>query len=128
VAEARRFTALALADCQRIGDREGVRIYSENLNLLSNVGAAGAGGETAGDEARLRGLIAKAQDVSDEVRYESSNQLLFEVLAEMRHAEPSLTDAYRGKVYGLLGLNLFRLGDFEEARRYTELALEDCRP
>ncbi len=35
VTEARRFTALALADCQRIDDREGMRIYTENLSLLS---------------------------------------------------------------------------------------------
>jgi hypothetical protein len=33
-AEALRFTKLALADCQELGDEEGIRIYSENLRAL----------------------------------------------------------------------------------------------
>jgi hypothetical protein len=44
----------------------------------------------------------------------------------MNRSLSSVTDEYRGKVYGLLGLNLFRLADPAQARYYTELALQHC--
>ncbi len=45
----------------------------------------------------------------------------------MNQTTPGITESYRGKVYGLLGLTLFRLGDFAQAGQYTELALNELQ-
>jgi tetratricopeptide (TPR) repeat protein len=65
----------------------------------------------------LRDAIAHAQRLSDLGEFAASN-------AELER----LTDsgAYAGKVYGLMGLNHFRLGDLPAARAWTTRALTEC--
>jgi tetratricopeptide (TPR) repeat protein len=112
-----RYFELALRDCERTGDRKGVVIYSENLQSL-----LAANPESVFTEVRKD--IAKAQDLSDSLRYEDSNSILQKVLDNMNR--DTAAQAYRPKVHGLLGSNYFRLGDLQRAREQTEQALEEC--
>ena len=124
---ARKYTALALEDCRRTGDEEGVQTYTENMALFSS-GADHGDSQTATlPVARFRKEIARAQDLSDDVRYDESNDVLEAVLREMNSLPVGSQESFRGKLYGLLGLNLFRLGKMTDAGRYTELALRHCK-
>lgn len=76
--------------------------------------------------ARLRKEIGRAQDLSDDARYDESNDVLEAVLREMNALPAGSQESFRGKLYGLLGLNLFCLGRMTDAARYTELALKHC--
>lgn len=125
--EALKYTQLALEECQRIGDAEGVRAYSENLRVLAAAASAESGDEASARLRRIRGTIARAQDLSDEARFDLSNSVLDEALADIDTAGETIGAEYRGKLYGLLGLNYFRLNDRSRARSYTEKALEACR-
>jgi hypothetical protein len=115
LAAARHHTAIALAECRAAGDLDGVRTYTENLALLDAV-------PDDGPAAGRRERVARAQDLSDATRYRASIDLLHEVLAELDAGDP-----LRAKACGLLGLNLYRLGDLPGARRWTAEALEACR-
>jgi hypothetical protein len=119
---ARKYTALALEDCRRTGDEEGVRTYTENMALFSGDSRA-----ATLPVVRVRKEIARAQDLSDDVRYEESNAVLEAVLREMNSLQVGSQESFRCKLYGLLGLNLFRLGQMTDARHYTELALKHCK-
>jgi hypothetical protein len=116
-AAARRFTELALADCERTGDEKGVEVYAQNLATLSAVDADGP-------TAQCRRAVVKAQQLSDGMRYEYSNEILGDVLRSIE-ANPALL-TYRAKARGLMGLNFYRVGDLARAREFTELALGDC--
>ncbi|MBB5872749.1 hypothetical protein F4553_006183 [Allocatelliglobosispora scoriae] len=116
-------TEFALRMCAAIGDGEGVAIYSVNLDL-----ARLAEGAVRDDPATLRLIdvrrrIATAQDLSDGTRFHASNDLLWDLLAE--DAPESVR--HLAKIFGLIGLNLHRLGDTEGARQHTEAALAECR-
>ena len=115
-------TQRALEDAERQSDRETVRIYTENLAIVA------AARESADVTGALdwRARIASAQDLSDDAHYDESNRMLEEVAAALDEPGAADADTYRGKVYGLLGLNCFRLGDAAEARRWTERAHEAC--
>lgn len=110
---ARAYARAALEGCIAAFDLDGIRTYQENLDLLDAL-AAGPGLEA------LREGLAEAQDLSDAGRYEASNALLQEL------ASHSDADRYAGKLCGLVGLNLFRLGDRDGARSWTEAALKSC--
>ncbi|HKI00785.1 MAG TPA: hypothetical protein VKK31_02280 [Thermoanaerobaculia bacterium] len=124
--QALEYTQLALEDCQRSGDAEGVRVYAENLRVLAAAASAESGEEASARLRRIRGGIARAQDLSDDARFDLSNSVLDEVLTEIGSADEATGAEYRGKIYGLLGLNHFRLNDSACARSYTERALEEC--
>jgi tetratricopeptide (TPR) repeat protein len=117
---ARRFTEEALAECRKIGDAEGIRIYREHLEII-----ALSSGLAAADESvmEIRARIVEAQKLSDEGWHDTSNEVLMGILGTV---EEGADLEYRGKIYGLLGLNWFRLSDGEKAQRYTELALAAC--
>lgn len=115
--QARKYTELALRDCERTGDQEGVSIYTENLATL-----LAADPECA--LAQCRRKIARAQDLSDQLRYAESTALLHAALGDIEQ-NPELR-SYRSKVHGLMGSNFFRLGETARARELTERAVQDC--
>ncbi len=117
-AKARQYTELALVDCERTSDREGVAVYTENLAVL-------LAKDSSAPAAHCRKTIAKAQDFSDELRYEHSNALLREVIEDIE-ADPELRP-YRSKAYGLMGSNYYWLDDMQNAKDYTELAIQACK-
>jgi tetratricopeptide (TPR) repeat protein len=121
----RHFTQLALDECRRLGDQEGVRIYTGQLRVIAGVAA----GESSSDENEpssvVRANIARAQRVSDEAEFADSNEILLKLLADKDRTEA--VEEYRGKIHGLLGLNFSRLGDRDQARSHTEQALEHCK-
>ena len=105
--EAREATRLALEACAQVGDEQGVSVYRQNLQLL----------ETAltKDDAVVA-QVARAQELSDQGRYEASNAML----------EPLGLDAVTtltSKVHGLLGANYFWMGDRAIAARHTQEAV-----
>jgi tetratricopeptide (TPR) repeat protein len=114
---ARQYIEAALAECRQIGDAEGVRVYSENLELVVLSSAA-----TDEETVRMRAEIVKAQKLSDEGWYELSNQTLMALLHPAREES-----RYKSKICGLAGLNYFRLNDREKAEHYTKVALDECR-
>ncbi|GAB3474191.1 hypothetical protein [Amycolatopsis cihanbeyliensis] len=65
----------------------------------------------------VRDTIAHAQMLSDIGQFAESN-------AEL--ARLARSDHYLGKVYGLTGLNHFRLGDLAAAHDYTSRAVAEC--
>jgi len=113
--QARNYIERALNECKRIGDAEGVVIYAENL---STVLAADPASPTRG----FRREIAKAQDLSDTVRYELSNRILAAMVDDL--AEHL---SLRAKAHGLMGSNYFRLDDLNAAREFTARAIKDCQ-
>ncbi|HMD85345.1 MAG TPA: hypothetical protein VKO18_11685 [Terriglobia bacterium] len=117
---ARRFTEKALAECREIGDAEGIRIYAEHLEIITL-----SSGLSAADESvmEIRARIVEAQKLSDEGWHDTSNEVLMGILDKVKEGAGL---KYRGKIYGLLGLNWFRLSDKEKAQHYTELALAEC--
>ena len=106
-------------ECKRTGDRQGIAIYTENLAFC----LAAAKPNTLATQCRKQ--IAKAQNLSDQLRYEYSNKILREVLIDIEQF-PEL-QCYRSKTYGLIGSNNFRLGNVQDAKQYTELAIQDCK-
>lgn len=116
LAAARRYTLLALEECERTGDQDGVAVYTENLATL----AAREDGPTA----TCRRTIAQAQRLSDGMQYEYSNALLQGVLSDIEQT-PALR-SFRAKVHGLMGSNHYQVRDFENALMSTEAAMLDC--
>jgi hypothetical protein len=124
VAGARRHTAAALEDSRRASDREGVRVYTENLRVIETL--AGAPDVAASVAAGVRAEVARAQDLSDRARYEASNAVLEALMTRMDADPADAGKEYLGKIYGLLGLNFVRLGHPAVAQQYTALALQLC--
>ncbi|MBV1853795.1 hypothetical protein [Catellatospora tritici] len=116
-------TEQALRLCETVGDTEGAAIYTTNLELARLAEGAGRGDPASLRAIDVRRRIAEAQDLSDSGRYAVSNGVLRGLLAD---AAPE-TVRHLAKVYGLLGLNLYRLGQLDAARTHTEAALAQCR-
>ncbi|RYE42527.1 MAG: hypothetical protein EOP24_32340 [Hyphomicrobiales bacterium] len=114
VAGARIFTRDALEACVATGDLYGMWVYHDNLDILDAVTA---------DEplTMLRAQLAEAQDLSDTGHYAAAQAILAEL------ADRDDVDRYRGKLCGLIGLNLYRLGEVDGARAWTQSALQVCR-
>ena len=125
--DARQFTTRALQECRRIGDAAGVRAYTENLRVLAVAARADSADDDSVRVRRVRSLIARAQDLSDDARFDQSNDLLDAALAEIKAAGDGPGSEYAGKAFGLLGLNCLRIGDAARARLHTMTALEYCR-
>ncbi|WP_433525268.1 hypothetical protein ACQPZ2_09920 [Nocardia pseudovaccinii] len=124
--EAAHYTEDALRRCEDAGDREGAWIYAENLDAVVVARELESGTDIGAQLARCRERIAFAQDLSDTGRYQGSNAVLHELLDELADHR-NAGRRYLGKVYGLLGLNCFRLNEMTEAKRYTERAVTECR-
>ena len=69
---------------------------------------------------------AEARRLNEEGSFAQSNTILTAILSEMEGASGGFIDEYRPKIYGLLGVNFFNLGDIEMAQQYTQLALQEC--
>ncbi len=123
----REYTRRALDAAQEARDDDGVRTFTENLDIVSAIEAYVREGGLTGDLLRCRQRIARAQQLSDETRYEASNEILREVDAELEARPDSDGCRYRAKVWGLMGLNWFRLKDIAKALSSTERALAECR-
>ncbi|OLZ65520.1 hypothetical protein AV521_31115 [Streptomyces sp. IMTB 2501] len=128
IPEAVRYTERALQCCIETGDREGQWIYAENLEAVYTAQEIRLATPLGRRLMRYRERISYAQDLSDTRRYVASNDVLCELLDESDGAEADeeVGKRYLGKIYGLLGLNHFRLGALPEARRFTERALAEC--
>jgi len=125
--DAQRLTNRALEDCRRAGDASGVRVYTENLRVLAAAAATRSTDERDVRMLRIRAAIARAQDLSDDARFDQSNDALDTAIADIDAAGDGPGSEYAGKAYGLLGLNWLRLGDAAHARALTTKALEYCR-
>jgi hypothetical protein len=125
--EAERLTGLALEDCRRSGDHDGVRTYTENIRVLHAAAAAEAGDEPSRRLLRIRAALARAQDLSDQARYDRSNSVLHDVLTEITAAADGPGADLRAKALGLLGLNHHRLGNHARAVEFTTAALDESR-
>ncbi len=76
--------------------------------------------------ARLRKLYAKAAALSERSYYRESSGLLTQCLEELAPLKGSFVANLLPKALGLLGRNWFRAGDLDQARTFTEQALEAC--
>jgi len=126
IPEALQHTEEALRRCVAAGDREGVRIYTENLDVILVAKEVEEGTLAGRQLTYCRERIAFAQDLSDARRHQASNDVLHELLDEVVEGDTAGV-RYLGKICGLLGLNFFWLGDLPAARRFTELGLAECR-
>jgi hypothetical protein len=124
VDEAQRWNDQALAECEALGDRDGVRTYRENAELLDVLVLSRAHPLEGARVIACRRAIAQAQDFSDDGECERSTAILTEVLAGLDRVS---MQRYRAKVLGQLGWNAVRTGDLGAARRNTETALAECR-
>ena len=113
-----RCTHQARDECRKLGDDAGVRIYEEHLRALEAATQAARAG--------LRERTIRAQRLSDAARYTDSNRLLQILVEDLKRSDVTEADLYRGKVYGLFGLNHARLGDVAAAERWTRLAHDEC--
>lgn len=126
IPEALRYTEEAFRLCVASGDHEGVWIYTENLETIL-VAKEVKDGTTVGEQlTRARERIAFAQDLSDTGRYQASNDVLHDLLNEVTNI-PTAGLRYLSKLYGLLGLNYFRLDDLSAAQQFTAQALAESR-
>lgn len=116
----------ALEESRRIGYRAGIRTYKENLEVDLAVIEHIANKGPSGPICSIRAAIASAQTLSDHARYHRSIAVLSSFLADHRSTPEEILAPYMGKVCGLLGLNFFRLGRFDEAQTWTRSALEIC--
>lgn len=123
--KAREYAERARDDCARTGDRNGVRVYRENLQAVRVVEIRSTGSEIGTQLTRIMTEVVKVQELSDMGRYRRSNELLHELLNSMARGVGQPED-YLGKMYGLIGSNYFKLHDKERAREFTEMALREC--
>lgn len=70
--------------------------------------------------------MMEAQRLSDAGQYAQSITVVQTILEEMKGASGTFIDVNRPKMYGLLGVNFFKLGDLEAAKSYTSQALDEC--
>lgn len=120
------YTKRALEACEQRGDHAGVHIYRETLQIAETVMTLSLGTEIAVHLSSIIDSIINAQQLSDKGRYLKSNIILQELLMNLSKNETNVGDVYRGKIYGLLGSNHFKLGDRDEAREFTNMALQEC--
>ena len=123
LADAQAAVALALADCERNGDAEGIRVYGDNLALLQ----ASAGESTPETEAELELLeqFDSAQRLAEQGRFKASNELFATLLPPAAGPRQVLQDM-EPHVMGRIGYNEYRLGNLQAARTLIESARARC--
>ena len=117
-ASARSYAQRAQQLCAATGDADGMRVYAENLAAVDRL-------DPDGTIARCRSAIQQAQELTDRMRYDTSNAILVKVLSDV--GERREVDRYRAKVLGLMGFNHYWLGDLARARTFTEAARQRCQ-
>lgn len=122
--ESKKFMQMALDDCRRVGDEEGVRVYSSNLRMMAADELVSSPQESGGSLLETRVTIAQAQKLSDEAEFEKSNEMLLPLAGTN---VPRSVSEFQGKIWGLLGLNFYRLGDFVQAQHFTQMAFDHCK-
>jgi tetratricopeptide (TPR) repeat protein len=105
---ARQMSRQALEACQQVGDEQGVSVYQQNLQLLESMSTE--------DDVSVAQLY-RAQDLSDQGRYEASNAILKGMALDV-------ASIVTCKVHGLLGANYFWLGDRGPAERHAQEAFK----
>jgi len=70
--------------------------------------------------------FVQATNLADAGEYQASMSILLAMLDEMHGASGPDVDYVRTKTYGLVGTNLFRLGDLDNAEAATQRALDDA--
>ena len=120
--EADVYTNRALDICRKIGDKEGITVYEQNLQLIE---AYRVYQNDKNDPLIIvRGEIVKGQKLSDKGSYNQSNMTLNELLRDIK-AFPNLkVNKYQPKIYGLIGSNHYQLHNFRLAKEFTEIALQ----
>jgi tetratricopeptide (TPR) repeat protein len=116
--EAYRSTQRALDECVNSGDTEGIYVYRKNLEFIDSKRLV-----ASHDPEFMRRLI-EAQRLSDSGQFDVSNERLQELL---RHATENPDHRLLGKIWGLMGFNLFKSHDTLGARAFTAKALDACR-
>jgi tetratricopeptide (TPR) repeat protein len=113
-------TAYAFKKCLEIGDKNGAAIYKQNLRLILACKVL----RSAPNDPLIyfRSEVVRAQKLSDKGNYEWSNKILNELL--QKNTTDSWIKYMHSKIYGLMGLNYFRLENRELAKKYSELALQ----
>jgi hypothetical protein len=127
MATALAYTKRALEACGRTEDHEGVRIYRDNLQIFETVGILSSGNESAVYLSSVIDSIENAQRLSDKGRYMKSNVTLQKLLMSLSKNKTQSGNAYRGKIYGLMGSNYFKLGDGKQAQKLMNMALKECK-
>ncbi|GLR85282.1 hypothetical protein [Bradyrhizobium iriomotense] len=117
--DAYRSTRRALDECVNSGDSEGIEVYRKNLEFIDSKRLI-----ASHDPEFMRRLI-DAQRLSDSGQFDISNDRLQELLHQAT-GNPDHT-RFLGKIWGLMGFNLFKSHDTLGARAFTAKALDACR-
>ena len=121
--EAREATTLALEECERNGDAEGVRIYRENLATIEV--HAPARPELVDAEINVLESFTHAQRLTDLRRFKASNDIFERLLAAAGDAA-EVVQKIRPHILGRMGFNEFKLGNKDAARALIESARDLC--
>lgn len=121
-AEARAATVLALEDCERNGDEEGVRTYRGNLAILAEQATRP---ELIDLEVELLEAFSNAQRLTDLRRFKASNEVFSRLLAATGDAAV-IVQGLRPHILGRMGFNEFMLGNRSLARELIESARDAC--
>jgi hypothetical protein len=121
--EAQAAMALALEDCERSGDEEGVHIYRSNLALLETHTSLRP--ELIDIELEVLEAFSRAQRLADLQRFKASNDVFSRLLAMLGDAA-NFVEAIRPHILGRMGFNEFKLGNEVAARALIEAARDLC--
>ncbi|WP_262047310.1 hypothetical protein [Bradyrhizobium sp. Bra78] len=117
--DAYRSMQRALDECVGSGDAEGTEVYRKNLEFIDSKRLV------AGHDPEFARRLIEAQRLSDSGQFAVSNERLQELLHEATE-DPDHT-RFLGKIWGLMGFNLFKSRDTLGARAFTAKALDACR-
>jgi len=123
--KANEYTKRALDKCRQIGDKAGITVYEQNLQLIEAYSAYQK--DKNAPLIIVRDEIVKAQKLSDKGSYNKSNAILNNLLGDIITFSDPFVDKYQSKIYGLIGLNYYRLDNFKLAEECTTLALQMAR-
>lgn len=121
--EALAATTLALEDCERGGDEEGVRVYRGNLASIESQSPLRP--ELLDVEVEVLETLSKAQRLTDLRRFRASNDALRQLL-EAGGPTAVVVQRIQPHVLGRMGFNEFRLGNQAAARALIESARDLC--
>jgi hypothetical protein len=120
--KAKEYTEYAINECNLHGDATGVTVYEQNLALIQAYNVCQR--DKHHPLIEIRSELVKAQKLSDKGDYNRSNALLINVLEKVTISNNPFIKKYECKVYGLEGLNYFRLKKISRAKKLTKLALQ----
>ena len=122
-ADSKAAFVLALEDCERNGDAEGIRIYRENLEYVKSA----ADERTPETEAELQVLqtFERAQQLAEQGRFKASNAL-FAGLLQLNAGPGPVMQNMKPHVMGRMGYNEYKLGNPVAARGLIDSARQLC--